>query len=113
MTVCHLHCAKSEEHNNNDDMNSSDCENSYVPPRVFVPDEKLDGLTNGHDKSNTLDNIPEIDINTDCIDTDCLYTYSINADCITKDCIMAKFNHANCINTVHIIQICTVPIHMI
>jgi hypothetical protein len=31
MTVCHLHCAKSEEHNNNDDINSSDCENSYVP----------------------------------------------------------------------------------
>ncbi len=66
-------------------MNSFDCENSYAPPCVFVPDEKLDGLTNGHDKSNTLDNMPEIDINTDCIDTDCIYTDSINADCITKD----------------------------
>ena len=38
MTVCHLHYAKSEEHNNDDDMNSSDCENSYVTPCVFVPD---------------------------------------------------------------------------
>ncbi len=39
MTVCHLHYAKSKEHNNNDDINSSDCENSYIPPCVFVPDE--------------------------------------------------------------------------
>jgi hypothetical protein len=108
MTVCHLHNAKSEEHNNNDDMNSSDCENSYVPPCVFVPGEELDGFTDGHDKSNTLDNMPEMDINTDCIDTEC-----IDADCITKDCINANFNYANCIDTDHIIQICTVPIHMI
>ena len=42
-------------HNDNNDMNSSDCENSYVPPGVFVPDEELDGLTNSHDKLNTLD----------------------------------------------------------
>jgi hypothetical protein len=56
---CHLHYAKSEEHNNNDDMSSSDCENSYVPPGVFVPDEELDGLTNSHDKLNTLDNTQE------------------------------------------------------
>ncbi len=65
MTVCHLHYTKSEEHNNDDDMNSSDCENSYVLPCVFVPDEELDGLTNGHDKSNTLDNTPEMDIDAD------------------------------------------------
>jgi hypothetical protein len=37
-------------------MNSSDYENSYVPLCVFVPDEELDGLTNGRDKLNTLDN---------------------------------------------------------
>ncbi len=59
MTVCHLHYAKSEEHNNNDYMNSSDCENSYVPPCVFVPDEELDGLSNSHDKLNTLGNTQE------------------------------------------------------
>ncbi len=53
-------------------MNSSDCEISYVPPCVFVPDEELVGLTDGHDKSNTLDNTPEMNINTDCIDTDCI-----------------------------------------
>jgi hypothetical protein len=56
---CHLHHAKSEEHNNDDDMNSSACENSYVPPGVFVPDEELDGLTNNHDKLYTLDNTQE------------------------------------------------------
>ncbi len=98
MTVCHLHYAKGEEHNNDDDMNSFDCENSYVPPCVFVPYEELDGLTNGHDKSNTLDDTPEMDVDTDCIDTDC-----INADFITQDCSNAKFNHANCIDTDHII----------
>jgi hypothetical protein len=38
-------------------MNSSDCENSYVPPCVFVPEKELDGLTNRHDKLNTLDNM--------------------------------------------------------
>ncbi len=108
MTVCHLHRAKSEEHSNNDDMNSFDCENSYVPPFVFVPDEELDGLTDGHEKSNTLDDTQEMDINTDCIDTDC-----IDADCITKDCIIANSNQANCIDTDHKMQICTVPIHMI
>ncbi len=47
------------------------------------------------------------------IDTDCMYTDCTNADCITKDCINAKFNYANCISTNRIIQICTVPIHMI
>ena len=108
MTVCHLHYAKSEEHNNDDDMNSCDCENSYVPLCVFVLDEELDGLTDGHDESNTLDDTPEMDIDTDCMYTDC-----IDADCITKDCINAKFNHANCIDTDHIVQFCTVPIHMI
>jgi hypothetical protein len=108
MTVCHLHYAKSEEHNNDDDMNSSDCENSYVPPCVFFPDEKLDGLTAGHDKSNTLDDTPEMDINTDCIDTDC-----IDADCNTKNCTNKNSNHANCIDTDHIIRICTDPIHII
>jgi hypothetical protein len=40
-------------------MNSSDYENSYVPLCVFVLDEELDGLTNGHDKLNTLDNMQE------------------------------------------------------
>jgi hypothetical protein len=89
-------------------MNSSDCEKSCVPPCAFVPDEELDGLTNGHDKSNTLDDTPEIDINTDCIDTDCT-----NADCITKNSINAKCKHANCIDTDHIIQICTALNHMI
>jgi hypothetical protein len=49
-----------------------------------------------------------MDIDTDCIDTDCM-----DDDCITKDCINANFNHANCIKTDHIIQICTVSIHMI
>ncbi len=33
--------------------------NSYVPLGVFVPDEELDGLTNSHDKFNTLDNTQE------------------------------------------------------
>jgi hypothetical protein len=108
MTICHHHYAKSEEHNNNNDMNSSDCENSYVPPCVFVPDEELDGLTNGHDKSNTLDKMPGLDIDTGCKDTDC-----IDADCITKDCINANFKHANCRDTDHIIRICTNPIHII
>ncbi len=46
-------------------------------------------------------------ISTDCIKTDCIY-----ADCIIKDCINAKFKHANCIDTDHVIQICTTPIHM-
>jgi hypothetical protein len=58
-------------------MNSSDCENSYVPPCVFVPDEELDGLTNGHDKSNTLDNTSEMNIDTDCIDIYRLYRYRL------------------------------------
>ncbi len=40
-------------------MNSSDCENSYVQPGVFVPDEELDGLTNSHDKLNFLDDTQE------------------------------------------------------
>jgi hypothetical protein len=40
-------------------MNSSDYENSYVPLCVFVPDEELDGLTNSHDKLNTLDDMQE------------------------------------------------------
>jgi hypothetical protein len=40
-------------------MNSSDYENSYVPLCVFVLDEKLDGLTNSHDKLNTLDGTQE------------------------------------------------------
>ncbi len=57
-------------HNDNNDMNSSDYENSYVPHCVFVPDKELDGLTNGHDKSNTLDNTSEMKIDTDCMYTD-------------------------------------------
>ncbi len=40
-------------------MNSSDYENSYVPLCVLVPDKELDGLTNSHDKLNTLDNEQE------------------------------------------------------
>ncbi len=97
-------------HNDNNDMNSSDYENSYVLPSVFVPDVELDGLINGYDKSNTLDNTSEMNIDTDCIgiDTDC-----IDADCITKDCINAKLKHANCIDIDHTMQICTIPIHMI
>jgi hypothetical protein len=46
-------------HNDNNDMNSSDYENSYVPHCVFVPDKELDGLTNSHVKLNTLDNTQE------------------------------------------------------
>ena len=46
------------------------------------------------------------------IDTDCIKTACIAADCITKDCITANFKHANCIDTDLIIQICTVPIHI-
>ncbi len=70
-------------YNDNNDMNSSDHENSYALPSVFVPGEELDGLTNGHDKSNTLDNTSEMNIGANCIDID------------------------------HTIQICTVPTHMI
>jgi hypothetical protein len=40
-------------------MNSSDYKNSYVPLCVFVPDEELGGLTNSHDKLNTLDDTQE------------------------------------------------------
>ncbi len=46
-------------HYNEYDMNSSDCENSYVPPCVFVLDEELDGLTNSHDKLNIFDDTQE------------------------------------------------------
>ncbi len=95
-------------YNDNNDMNSSDYQNSYVPPCVIVPDKELDGLNNGHDKSNTLDDTSEMNIDTACIDTDC-----IDTDCITKDCINVKFKHANCIDTDHTLQIYTVPIHMI
>jgi hypothetical protein len=74
-----LDCMNS--HNNN--MNSSDYMNSYVPPCVFVPDKELDVWSNGHDKSNTLDDTSDMCIDTDSIDTD------------------------------HVIQMCTTPIHMI
>jgi hypothetical protein len=100
-------------HNDNNDMNSSDYENSYVPSCVFVSDKELDGLTNGHDKSNTLDDTSEMNIDTDCKDTDCTNTDCIDTDCITKDCNNAKFKCTNCIDTDHTIQICIVPIHMI
>jgi hypothetical protein len=52
-------------------------------------------------------------MDTDCIDTDCKHVDCIHADCITKDCINAKFKYANYIDSDHVIQICTVPIHMI
>jgi hypothetical protein len=52
-------------------------------------------------------------IDTYCIDTDCIHADCIYADCITKDCINAKFKHANLLDTDHVIQICTVLIHMI
>ena len=51
-------------HNDNNDMNSSDYENSYVPHCVFVPDKELDGLTNSNDKLNTLDNTQECSSNS-------------------------------------------------
>jgi hypothetical protein len=73
----------SENMNSPNNMNSSDYMNSYVPPCVIVPDKELDVLTNGHDKSNALDDTSEMCIYTDCIDT------------------------------AHAIQICTVPVHMI
>ncbi len=69
-----------------------------VPVYVFVPDRELDFLTDSHVK-----------LDTDCI----LDTDFIDADCITKDCINANRRHANCIYTDHIIQIYTIPIHMI
>jgi hypothetical protein len=46
-------------HNDDNDMNSSDHENSYLPLCVFVPDKQLDGLTNSHVKLNTLVNMQE------------------------------------------------------
>jgi hypothetical protein len=56
---CHLHYTKGEEHNNDYDMNSSNYENSCVPPCVLIPDKELDCLTNSHVKLNTLDNMQE------------------------------------------------------
>ncbi len=52
---------------------------------VFVPDKELDVLTNGHDKSNTLDNTSEMCISTDCINTDCIHTDCTNTDCSYAD----------------------------
>jgi hypothetical protein len=46
-------------HDDDNDMNLSDYEKSYVLLCVFVPDKELDGLTNSHDKLNTLDNTQE------------------------------------------------------
>jgi hypothetical protein len=46
-------------HNNDNDMNPSDYENSYVPHCVLVPDKELNGLTNSHVKLNILDNTQE------------------------------------------------------
>ncbi len=46
-------------HDDNNTMNSSDYEKSYVPLCIFIPDKELDGLTNSHDKLNTLDNMQE------------------------------------------------------
>ena len=40
-------------------MDSSDCENSYVSPSMFVPDKELDCLSSSHVKLNTLDNMQE------------------------------------------------------
>ncbi len=65
------------------------------------------------DSSQDTDSINTDCVDADCIDTDCIYTDIINADCITKDCINAKFKHANCIDTDHVMQICTVPVHMV
>jgi hypothetical protein len=53
-------------HNDDNDINSSDCEDSYVPPGVFVPDEELEGLTNSHDKLNTLEDMQECLSNCHC-----------------------------------------------
>jgi hypothetical protein len=53
-------------HNNDNDMNSSDYENSYVPPCVFVPDKELDCLTNSHIKLNALNNRQECVNNSHC-----------------------------------------------
>jgi hypothetical protein len=46
-------------HNDDNDMNSSDYKNSYIPHYIFIPDEELDGLTNIHNKLNILDNMHE------------------------------------------------------
>jgi hypothetical protein len=46
-------------HDDNNDMNSSDYEKSYIPLCVFVPDKELDCLINSHDRLNTLDNTQE------------------------------------------------------
>jgi hypothetical protein len=41
-------------HEDNNGMNSSDYEKSYVPLCVFVPDKELDCLTYSHIKLNTF-----------------------------------------------------------
>jgi hypothetical protein len=46
-------------HDEDNDMNSSDYEKSYVPLCVFVPDKELNGLISSHDKLNALDNTQE------------------------------------------------------
>jgi hypothetical protein len=40
-------------------MDSSDYEDSCVPPCIFVPDKELDCLTSSHLKLNILDNTQE------------------------------------------------------
>jgi hypothetical protein len=46
-------------HDEDNDMNSSDYEKSYVPLCVFVPDKELDSLINSHDTLNTLEDTQE------------------------------------------------------
>jgi hypothetical protein len=45
-----------KSHNDDNDMNSSGYENSYVPHCVYVPDKELDGLTNNYVQLTTIDN---------------------------------------------------------
>jgi hypothetical protein len=49
----------SEYMNSHNDMNSSDYMSSHVPLCVFVPDKKLDCMTDSHDKLNSLDDTQE------------------------------------------------------
>jgi hypothetical protein len=90
MTVCHLHYAKSEEQNNNNDMNSSDWMN-------LDTDCINTDCTNTECKNTNF-------LDTDCMYTDCTITDCIYVYCIIKNCINKKIKHADCIDTDHVIK---------
>ena len=128
MTVCHLHCAKSEEDNHTQKQGIAPAEYGFTCTSLYDEYEftctslydkyeftctssydkyeltykELDVLTHGQNKSNTLVDTSEMCISTDCISTDCMYTNCINIDCIYADCIIK-----DCINAklnMHIVQ---------